>query len=164
MLVEQKATAGKDNKMDPVTEAALVSLLYPIDLHCTLQVGCVGWVLGGAARHGLEPATLTEELLQLGTPREHATALGRVYKERGGELVMAARQASLRTSRLASVDWRVELPLGQGQSQVWARLELHLSSGGKTDTKKIVCSPGKLAVLLRELQQAAAVMDNLMDE
>ena len=163
MLVEQKATAGKDNKMDPVTEAALVSLLYPIDLHCTLQVGCVGWVLGGAARHGLEPATLTEELLQLGTPREHAAALGRVYKERGGELVMAARQASLRTSRLASVDWRVELPLGQAQGQVWARLELHLSSGGKTDTKQIVCSPGKLAVLLRELQQAAAVMDNLMD-
>ena len=132
----------------------------------------MGWVLGGAARHGLEPATLTEELLQLGTPREHAAALGRVYKERGGELVMAARQASLRTSRLASVDWRVELPLGQGQDQgqgqgqgqVRARLELHLSSGGKTNTKQIVCSPGKLAVLLRELEQAAAVMDNLMDQ
>ena len=44
-------------------------------------VSAVCWILRSAAAHELDQATLNSELLQLGTPKEHAGAVSRVFRE-----------------------------------------------------------------------------------
>ena len=65
-------------------------------------------VLLGSARDQLDHTTLNYELLQLGTPKEHAGAISRVYKERRGQLILATQRDSCRLSRLQGVSWRVD--------------------------------------------------------
>ena len=76
----------------------------------------LSWVLLGGARDELDHSTLNYELLQLGTPKEHAGAIARVYKERRAQLIMATRRDSLRLSSLVRVGWRVDQ-----QVRVWRR-------------------------------------------
>ena len=65
-------------------------------------------VLLGSARDELDHTTLNYELLQLGTPKEHAGAISRLYKEKRGQLILATQRDSCRLSRLLGVSWRVD--------------------------------------------------------
>ena len=67
------------------------------------------WVLRSAAANSLDHPTLHQELLQLGTPKEHAGAMARVYREHSATLISLARQNSLRLSSLESVESKVIL-------------------------------------------------------
>ena len=72
-------------------------------------VSAVCWILSSAAANSLDSSTLHSELLQLGTPKEHAGALSRVFREQSPALLGRASQSSLRLSRLHSLDRRVLL-------------------------------------------------------
>ena len=72
-------------------------------------VSAVCWILRSAAANKLDHATLNSELLQLGTPKEHAGALSRVLRDQSSDLLALASQSSLRLSTLHSVDRRVLL-------------------------------------------------------
>lgn len=72
-------------------------------------VSAVCWILTSAAANSLDYSTLHSELLQLGTPKEHAGALSRVFREQSPALLGRASQSSLRLSRLHSLDRRVVL-------------------------------------------------------
>ena len=93
----------------------------------------LSWVLQGAAREELDQATLNYELLQLGTPKEHAGAISRVYKEKRSQLILAGRLASLRLSKLEKVKWRVDQQVRVGEDVVGCdrvvRLELGVGYG-----------------------------------
>ncbi len=65
------------------------------------------FILEHAVRHNVDDATLVEELLQLGLPREHADGLLRVLRERRDALASRARARTLRWPQLLAVDWRV---------------------------------------------------------
>ena len=72
-------------------------------------VSAVCWILRSAAANKLDHATLNSELLQLGTPKEHAGALSRVFRDRSSDLLALATQSSLRLNTLQSVERRVIL-------------------------------------------------------
>ena len=67
------------------------------------------WVLRSAAANSLDHPTLHQELLQLGTPKEHAGAMARVYRDHSATLISLARQNSLRLSSLETVESKVIL-------------------------------------------------------
>ena len=60
-------------------------------------------IFQGAARNDLDSTTLNSELLQLGTPKEHSSAIARVYKEQSSSLKQAMRSQSMRMSRLGTI-------------------------------------------------------------
>ena len=96
----------------------------------------LSWVLLGGARDELDHSTLNYELLQLGTPKEHAGAIARVYKEKRAQLILATRRDSLRLSSLVRVGWRVDLHVRVKEEEVGfdkvVRLELEVGdSKGK---------------------------------
>ena len=72
-------------------------------------VSAVCWILRAAAANSLDHSTLNSELLQLGTPKEHAGAVSRVFRDQRPVLLALASQSSLRLSRLEAVDRRVIL-------------------------------------------------------
>ena len=96
----------------------------------------LSWVLLGGARDELDHSTLNYELLPLGTPKEHAGAIARVYKERRAQLILATRRVSLRLSNLVRVGWRVDQQIRVKEEEVGfdkvVRLELEVGdSKGK---------------------------------
>ena len=62
------------------------------------------WILRNGAANNLDHSTLNQELLQLGTPKEHAGAVTRVYREHSTTLISLARQTSLRLSSLEGIE------------------------------------------------------------
>ena len=72
-------------------------------------VSAVCWILRAAAANHLDHATLHSELLQLGTPKEHAGAVSRVFRDHSAALLAFAAQSSLRLTTLHSVERRVIL-------------------------------------------------------
>ena len=100
----------------------------------------LSWVLLGGARDELDHSTLNYELLQLGTPKEHAGAIARVYKERRAQLILATRRDSLRLSSLVRVGWRVDQQVRVREGEVGfdkvVRLELEVrDSKGKREKR-----------------------------
>ena len=91
----------------------------------------LSWVLLGGARDQLDHSTLQYELLQLGTPKEHAGAVARVYKERRTQLITATRRDSLRLSSLVGVEWRVDnqVRLLEGEIEVDKVVRLDVEVG-----------------------------------
>ena len=100
----------------------------------------LSWVLLGGARDQLDHSTLQYELLQLGTPKEHAGAVARVYKERRTQLITATRRDSLRLSSLVGVEWRVDnqvrLLEGEIELDKMVRLDVEVGySRGKKENR-----------------------------
>lgn len=60
------------------------------------SVAALLFVLATSARHGVDGETLGSELQQLGLPREHATALCRVYNDNLVSISSKLRDHSLR--------------------------------------------------------------------
>ena len=87
-------------------------------------LSAVCWTLRSGAANNLDHSTLNHELLQLGTPKEHAGALARVYREHSEALRSVARQSSLRLSCLESVDSKVIL-LSRQSIQAQTLTSLH---------------------------------------
>ena len=67
------------------------------------------WILRSGAANSVDHPTLHQELLQLGTPKEHAGAMARVYRDHSATLISLARQNSLRLSSLETVESKVIL-------------------------------------------------------
>ena len=61
-----------------------------------------------AARHDVEDSTLTNELQQLGLPKEHSDSLCRPYQEQKEGLRAQFAKTSLRLPRVEKLDWRVD--------------------------------------------------------
>ena len=95
-------------------------------------VSAVCWILSSAAANTLDSSTLHSELLQLGTPKEHAGAVSRVLREQSSALLTCATQSSLRLSTLQSVDRRVILLARSVVSTTDVYLHLYILSLSET--------------------------------
>ncbi|EEB20574.1 COMM domain-containing protein, putative, partial [Pediculus humanus corporis] len=67
-------------------------------------VAAISQIFTSSARYGIEEDVLNNELQQLGLPKEHATALGKVYNENNNNLTEILSKKSLRTSVLEDVN------------------------------------------------------------
>lgn len=62
-------------------------------------VAALSFILSSSARYGVEEDALNNELQQLGLPKEHATALCKIYSENVSALVEKAAAESLRSKQ-----------------------------------------------------------------
>jgi len=144
------------------------------------MLSVVAWIMKGSAANSLDHSSLQSELLQLGTPREHAGAISRVYRDHCAVLMQEAKKNSLRLSHLVSVDGSV-LYLTESKNiedeslmeksdntdlkwRDYAQLDVEIQS--KEDGKvmrKVLLSYERLAILIHELEVASSVIEKLQD-
>ncbi|XP_060606692.1 COMM domain-containing protein 4-like isoform X3 [Ruditapes philippinarum] len=110
---------------------------------------------------------LSNELQQLGLPKEHTTSLGKSYGDNLIKLQEQFRKDSLRLSQLEGVEWRVDYIISSSHLKdinepcVQLKMNIKPAEGGEVEPVSFTASSDKFRVFLNELKQASAVMDNL---
>ncbi|KDR18862.1 COMM domain-containing protein 4-like [Zootermopsis nevadensis] len=128
------------------------------------SVAALLFVLATSARHGVDGETLGSELQQLGLPREHATALCRVYNDNLASISSKLRDHSLRLSHLQDVQWRLDTVVVDKNLTVGElRLSLQVMDpmSGTQCTHNFSMNAQQLHLLLADLKRASSLMEQL---
>ena len=130
-------------------------------------IAALNFIFSSSARHRVEGETVCNELQQLGLPKEHATALCKIYDEKLEQLVQILRQQSMRVSRLKKVDWRVDYVLSSSLYDTISEPEVQvkISKEDKIIDKEcefaFTVNGNDFRTLLAELKQAYKLMEDL---
>lgn len=133
-------------------------------------IAAIAFILSSSARHGVDEETLSSELQQLGLPREHSTAMCRVYRDNLSSITSRLWENSLRLSRLEGVRWRVDVTCGSSilkETDIKPRPEIHLSLDVLDNIKnnkvnhRLMLSVEQLHMLISDLKVVSSQMDSL---
>nr|CAB3232813.1 COMM domain-containing protein 4-like [Phallusia mammillata] len=81
------------------------------------SVAGLEFIISSSAKHEVDGETLSNELQQLGLPKEHSTALCKTYESKSDALQQELLSKSFRkTASLQDVDWKVN-PILPGQKE-----------------------------------------------
>ncbi|XP_062618664.1 COMM domain-containing protein 4-like [Saccostrea cucullata] len=131
------------------------------------SIAALTFILSSAAKYSCDGETLSNELQQLGLPKEHATSLCKSYSDSSDKLQTHLRKTSLRLSHLEKTEWRVDYILSSSELKevnkpcVQMRLQVRNPDTGATTSVSFTVDMDKFRVLLSELKQAETVMANL---
>eukprot|EP00036_Acanthoecidae_sp_10tr_P007325 CAMPEP_0182915240 /NCGR_PEP_ID=MMETSP0105_2-20130417/195_1 /TAXON_ID=81532 ORGANISM="Acanthoeca-like sp., Strain 10tr" /NCGR_SAMPLE_ID=MMETSP0105_2 /ASSEMBLY_ACC=CAM_ASM_000205 /LENGTH=200 /DNA_ID=CAMNT_0025052081 /DNA_START=43 /DNA_END=645 /DNA_ORIENTATION=+ len=129
-----------------------------------IVIAIIAFFITNAAKNGVDAETLSEELQQLGLPKEHAVAACKSYDKEVAKVQDVLRTRSLRLPSLKELDWRVDYTLGSSTAvtvnEPSVQLKMKVATpGGVSDhvTRAGMTAP-KFQLLLHELKQAEAIM------
>ena len=132
------------------------------------SVAALNYIFSSAGKHNVDGETVSNELQQLGLPKEHAQALCKVYEDKLSQIRNTLRKQSLRLPQLKALDWRVDLVLSSSQVEDVNEPEVQLklvtsdtSVLGKNETHGFTVSGDKFRVLVAELKRAYKYMEDL---
>eukprot|EP00057_Strongylocentrotus_purpuratus_P001657 XP_001200580.2 PREDICTED: COMM domain-containing protein 4 [Strongylocentrotus purpuratus] len=131
------------------------------------SIAALSFILSSAAKYNVDGESLSNELQQLGLPKEHSTALSRSYGDKREKMQESFRSRSLRLSKFDSVDWRVDYILGSSEIEtikepnLQLRLKLQDTDTDAINVTSFSISSEKFRTLLSELQQTLTLMDGL---
>ncbi|XP_001200580.3 COMM domain-containing protein 4 [Strongylocentrotus purpuratus] len=131
------------------------------------SIAALSFILSSAAKYNVDGESLSNELQQLGLPKEHSTALSRSYGDKREKMQESFRSRSLRLSKFDSVDWRVDYILGSSEIEtikepnLQLRLKLRDTDTDAINVTSFSISSEKFRTLLSELQQTLTLMDGL---
>lgn len=119
---------------------------------------CVRFLLLSTVRFGVTKDVFSIELQQLGLPREHSLALGKVLSDKFGALTEHLRGKSLSINELSGV----KCTQSDGIDCVKIELEIkNFIEGNVNTTKQININKTDIPILLKELKIIKAKMDEL---
>ena len=129
-------------------------------------IAAVDFIFSCAGKYGVDDEALSNELQQLGLPKELATALCKVYADKLGALRHTLHNKSMRLSTVKSVDWRVDYVLSSSLLEEVHEPEVQLTITKSEDNScdEVVAfnvSGDKFRVLLGEMKQAYKHIDDL---
>ena len=128
-------------------------------------VAAVDFIFSNAGKYCVDSETLSNELQQLGLPKELCASLCKVYNDSYDRLRELLKAKSLRLSTLKSVDWRVDYVLSSSALKEVQTPEVQLQITKTLDTKdelfSFTMSNQKFRVLLSELKEAHKCMEDL---
>jgi len=130
------------------------------------SIAALHFILSNGAKYDIDDATLSNELQQLGLPREHSDALIRPYRDNKDKLRANAKDHILKFPRLDSVDWRVDYLLStshiQDLSAPAVQISLNVKDGEKeAKAHSFEVSADKFRVLYYELKAAQSLIEGL---
>lgn len=127
-------------------------------------IAAVDFIFTSAGKYGVDGDTLSNELQQLGLPKELATALCKVYGDKKEALQSVLREKSMRLSELKSIDWRVDYVLGSSKIDTVNPVEVQLMISKAEDSEfsnfNFTASEEKFSVLLAEMRNVYKLMEN----
>lgn len=116
------------------------------------SVAGIDFIISSATKHGVDPDMLSNELQQLGLPKEHSSALCKVYESKQVALHDESLRQSFRCSaNLHKVDWKINPTSGGTERTVDIRLLLVDPATLKEETISFTTVSSKLKLLLYEL-------------
>ena len=131
------------------------------------SIAALSFILSSAAKYNVDGDSLSNELQQLGLPREHSVSLHKVYEDNSGKLQGTLRETSFRLDRLKNVEWRVDYVLGSSQLKEIQEPEINMrfitvdSDDSREKPVSFTVTSDKFRVLLHELKQAYNAMEGL---
>ncbi|KAL7050316.1 hypothetical protein ACKWTF_004032 [Chironomus riparius] len=120
---------------------------------------CIRFLLLSAVRFGVTKDVFSIELQQLGLPREHSLALGKVFDEHFGSIESYLRKDSLYINKLLSSNF---VTCDDGIDCVTMKFRLSNSIDGSSETEQTInINNTDIPILLKELKIIKAKMDEL---
>jgi len=134
-------------------------------------IAALNFILSNSAKYQVDDATVSNELQQLGLPKEHCDSLAKPYRDNLEKLREKFSQQTLKLTRLDSVDWRVDYILAsnflQDVNAPTVQIKLNTKPSEQDQSTKeteysFEITPDKLRVLLYELKSAQEYMENVL--
>lgn len=117
---------------------------------------CVEFLLLSAVRHSVTKEVFAVELSQLGFPKEHSMALGKVLDEKASTVKSYLRAKSLTVNELKNVKF------SKSDSGIeCVKMELNIANEGGNVTKEININNEDIPILLKELKIIQSKMNEL---
>jgi len=141
---------GSDAKLDTEDMKACLSALQ--------------FIFSSAAKYNTDSETLSNELQQLGLPKEHSSSLCKVYSQNLDRIQEALKEQSLRLSRLNGIHYRIDNDFKGRSHKVKApALQVTIESvrDHKNEVSKFYLTHEKLSSLIFEIRQIIQLMDEL---
>jgi len=126
------------------------------------SVSGLEFIIKSASKHGVDGETLSNELQQLGLPKEHSTSLCKSYESKFKDLHTVLLQRSFRQSAcLQNVDWKINpKTIDETERTLDICIEL-LTASGETQLIEFKTTASKFRVLLHELKIAQTHMNSI---
>ncbi|GAV05693.1 hypothetical protein RvY_15785-2 [Ramazzottius varieornatus] len=130
-------------------------------------IAATEFFLSNAVTHKVNAEVFSNELQQLGFPKEHAAALTKVYQSDGQQLAHALEKSGFRVSKLLHTEWIPDIVLSECQDQsVTSSPGLILSMriqgmDNEVTSHSFLISMSKLRILKHEVADMLQVMDSL---
>ena len=131
------------------------------------SIAALSFILSSAAKYRVDGDSLSNELQQLGLPKEHSVALCKTYADNLIKLQDAFLQRSLKLNKLEELQWRVDFVLGSSELHEITEPEVQLRfsevdvSNGAALPVSFSMTARKFSLLLSELRQAQRLMEGL---
>ncbi|XP_022082426.1 COMM domain-containing protein 4-like isoform X2 [Acanthaster planci] len=131
------------------------------------SIAALNFILSSAAKYNVDGESLSNELQQLGLPKEHSAALCRSYQDKLEVLQQRFKEDSLRVSKLDNVEWRVDYILGSSELKdvnepsVCLRLHIRNPDNGSVKPTSFNMSADKFRIFLSELRQTQKLMEGI---
>ena len=131
------------------------------------SIAALSFILSSAAKYNVDGDSLSNELQQLGLPREHSMSLQKVYEDNLSKLQDFLRSTSFRLDKLKDLEWRIDYVLGSSQIKDLKEPEINLrfvtinSDSSGEQPVSLTMTSDKFRVLLHELKQAYKTMEGL---
>jgi len=131
------------------------------------SIAALHYILCSAGKYGVEGETLSNELQQLGLPKEHSGSICKAYSDNLVSLQTRFKEQSLRLSSLEDVQWRVDYILSSshlqdvGEPCVQLKLDIKNPDTGAVEPLVFSADPQKFSLLLAELKQMQSMMASL---
>jgi len=138
-----------------------MSILDPSEVKAC--IAALSFILNNGAKYNVDADTLTNELQQLGLPKEHCDALVNTFMEGKQALRSKLQSTVLTLPRVAVVDWRVDYILSSSDliNVNHPAIRLHIRTHGGKEAHIFEVNSEKFKALLTELQAAHGIMESL---
>lgn len=140
-------------------------------------VAAIHFIFVNAVKHDVDESTLSQELQQLGLPKENCEAFSRTLRDNREKLRERLTEVSFRMPRLDSLDWRVDMLLSSNLTDdlnvpnVQMKFNINetqptimrtpFSDGDETIPLAFEMSADKFRVMYAELSNARRLMEAL---
>eukprot|EP01133_Synstelium_polycarpum_P001510 gene1510-1761_t len=128
-------------------------------------IAAIHFIVFNAVKNDVDESTLSNELQQLGLPKEHCDSISRAFREHKDKLRSIFYNDTLKLPSLDSLDWRVDYLLSSNTIQevnapnVQLNLKVKNPSTGEVTSHPFEISAKKFNVLYYELKAAKALME-----
>ena len=129
------------------------------------SIAALSFIISSATKYSVDGDSLSNELQQLGLPKEHSVALCKTYGENLIKLQDCFLGKSLKLSGMTEVEWRVDYVLGSSELHEVSEPEVQLrfseldKNSGRSQPVSFSMTSNKFSVFLSEMKQALRSME-----
>ncbi|XP_015924817.1 COMM domain-containing protein 4 [Parasteatoda tepidariorum] len=130
-------------------------------------ISALHFIFTSSAKHGVDEESLSNELQQLGLPKESAAALCKVFSDKFAQLQEKLKKESFKLTSISDINWQVDYVMSSSVlnevNSPSVRMMMKVNEYKNNENKLCTfdVSPEKFNLLLHELKQAYAIMNEL---